>query len=257
VTGIGRRFRLDGQVAIVTGAGRGIGRGIAVTLAEAGADVVVSSRTSSELEAAAADVKRSSRRAVAVPADLTRPEEVRRVLERCQSELGRVDILVNSVGSFQTWSAPDAISDMEWDRVLETNLRSLFLCCREVGQVMAEQGWGAIANIGSIAGPVGLPRMAAYGAAKSGIAGLTRALAIDWASHGVRVNALAPGYIETEANVSLRQDAMLVREVCERTPLGRFGTVEEVADAALFLVSPAASYITGQVVFVDGGWTAQ
>lgn len=251
------RFRLEGQTAVVTGAGRGIGRAIAVGLAEAGACVVVTSRTGPELEQVVAEIEGAGSRGLGVPADIRRRAEIEGVISTAVETFGSVDVLVNNAGIFQKWAPPEDVPEEEWDDVMATDLKSAFLASQLAGRYMVSRGKGSIVNIASIAGPVGLPLTVSYSAGKAAMIGMTRAMAVDWASHGVRVNAVAPGFIATPANVDLRADDEGRRDIESKTPMGRFGEVEEVAAAALFLASSAGSFVTGTVLFVDGGWVAQ
>lgn len=251
------RFRLDGDVAIVTGAGRGIGRAIAVALSEAGADVTVSSRTQSELDDVAGEVSSRGRRALALSCDVRKRTDIERVVEETLRHFGRVDVLVNNAGIFQVWAQPENVSEEEWNNVFTTDLKSAFLASQLAGRYMVARKKGSIINVASIAGPVGLPLTASYTASKAGLIGLTKVLAIDWAPHNVRVNAIAPGFIATPANATLRADPAARNAVEAKTPLGRFGEAEEVAAVAVFLASRASSYVTGETILVDGGWVAQ
>jgi NAD(P)-dependent dehydrogenase (short-subunit alcohol dehydrogenase family) len=237
------RFRLDGQVAVVTGAGRGIGRAIALALAEAGADVVVASRTQAELDTLVAEVQACGRRGLAVVADMAVRTQAERLIAATIECFGQLDVLVNNAGIFQTWAPPEQVSEAEWDRVFDIDLKSAFLTSQLAGRHMLERRHGSIINIASIAGVIALPLTVSYTACKAGMMAMTQAMAIDWAQQQVRVNAIAPGFIATPAKA--------------RTPLGRFGDAEEVASAAVFLASSAASYVTGTTLLVDGGWTAQ
>lgn len=251
------RFRLDGQVAVVTGAGRGIGRACVLALAEAGADVVVSSRTRAELDTLVAELAARGRRGLAVPADVRARADLERLIAATVARFGRIDVLVNNAGIFQTWAQPEDVPEAEWDSVFDTDLKSAFLASQLAGRHMLLQRSGAIINIASIAGVVALPLTVSYTACKAGMMAMTQAMAVDWAAGNVRVNAIAPGFIATPANAGMRADDAARQAVEAKTPLGRFGTVEEVAAATVFLAAPAASYITGTTLLVDGGWTAQ
>lgn len=251
------RFRLDGQVAVVTGAGRGIGRAIALALAQAGADVVVASRTQAELDTLVAEVQACGRRGLAVVADMAVRTQAERLIAATIEQFGQLDVLVNNAGIFQTWAPPEQVSEAEWDRVFDIDLKSAFLTSQLAGRHMLERRHGSIINIASIAGVIALPLTVSYTACKAGMMAMTQAMAIDWAQQQVRVNAIAPGFIATPANAGLRADPDARQAVEARTPLGRFGDAEEVASAAVFLASSAASYVTGTTLLVDGGWTAQ
>ena len=251
------RFRLDGQLAVVTGAGRGIGRAVALALAQAGADVVVASRTQTELDTLVAEVQACGRRGLAVVADMAMRTDVERLIATALTHFGQLDVLVNNAGIFQTWAPQAKMNEKEWDRVFDVDLKSAFLASQLAGRHMLERGRGSIINIASIAGVVALPLTVSYTACKAGMMAMTQAMAIDWAQRQVRVNAIAPGFIATPANAGLRADPDARQAVEAKTPLGRFGEVEEVATAAVFLASSAASYVTGTTLLVDGGWTAQ
>lgn len=251
------RFRLDDDVAIVTGAGRGMGRAIAIALSEAGAAVTLASRTQSELDDVAGEIASRGGRALPVSCDVRRRGDIERVVHETVRQFGSVDVLVNNAGIFQVWAQPQDVSEEEWDDVFTTDLKSAFLASQLAGRHMVAQGKGSIINVASIAGCVALPLTASYTASKAGLIGLTKVLALDWARHNVRVNAVAPGFIATPANAALRADVAARTAVEANTPLGRFGEVEEVATTAVFLASRAASYITGETILVDGGWVAQ
>jgi NAD(P)-dependent dehydrogenase (short-subunit alcohol dehydrogenase family) len=251
------RFRLDGDVAIVTGAGRGIGRAIATALSEVGADVTVSSRTQSELDDVATEIASRGRRALPLSCDVRKRADIERVVAETLRHFGRVDVLVNNAGIFQVWAQPEDVSEEEWNNVFTTDLKSAFLASQLAGREMVARKKGSIINVASIAGAVALPLTASYTASKAGLIGLTKVLAIDWAPYNVRVNAVAPGFIATPANATLRADVAARSAVEAKTPLGRFGEMEEVATVAVFLASRAASYITGETILVDGGWVAQ
>jgi len=245
------QFRLDGRVALVTGASRGLGRAMALALAEAGADVALAGRDRATLEPAASEIAATGRRALAAPLDVGRVETHAALVERVARELGPVDILVNNAGINHRAPALEW-SPQDWDRVLGVNLRGAFFLCQAVGRGMVERRRGKILNISSMTAFLGLPTVPAYTASKAALQQLTRLLAVEWAEYNIQVNAIAPGWIHTEMTAGLRGTPRY-GWVVGKTPAGRFGEPEELAGAAVFLCSPAADFITGQVLAVDGG----
>ena len=250
-------FSLRGRRALVTGGGRGIGRACAMALGRSGAEVAVTSRTEAQLRDTVAMVEASGGRAIAVPADLGATDGIELLGERISAAWPEgVDILVNNAAVSPFVKAAETWSDEEWSEVLRVNLDGTFRVIRHLGPAMLHRGSGAVVNLTSIGADRTLPRLAAYSASKAALASLTRTLAVEWASRGVRVNAVAPAYIDTEMTAEVKKRDKLRGWVEERTPLGRFGRPEEVAWAVVFLASEAASYITGTTLYVDGGWTA-
>jgi 3-oxoacyl-[acyl-carrier protein] reductase len=247
---------LTGKTAIVTGAGRGgrgIGRGIAVALARAGADVAVTVRTNvADAEAVAQAVAELGRKSLAIACDVADSASVEALFAKVKEEWGRVDILVNNAGITRD-TLLLRMSEDDWDAVLDTNLKGAFLCTRAAAKIMLKQKSGRIVNITSINGQVGSPGQANYSASKAGMIGLTKTVAKELASRGITVNAVAPGFIETQMT-DFAQGEMR-DEIVKRVPLGRLGSIEDVGAAVAFLASDAASYITGQVLTVDGGLT--
>lgn len=248
-------FGLDGRVAIVTGGSRSIGRATAHALAEAGADVALAGRNLEDLERVAGEVAERGRHALPIGCDIGRSEEVSALFERCAKELGSPSILIANAGIFQQWGPTTELGDDEWKEIIDVDLTGTLLTCRTAGNMMVGQGSGSIVIVSSIAGVVALSQAAAYTAAKFGVEGLTRALAVEWAPHDVRVNAIAPGFVRRDHDPISEQPETL-SWIADRTPLGRMGKPREVALAATFVASPAASYITGATLMVDGGWVA-
>ncbi len=251
------RFRLDGRRALVTGGGRGLGREIAQALAEAGADVALAGRSLDTCRQAATDIAAATgRRALAYSADVSVAAEVERLVREVESGLGPIDILVNNAG-VNIRGAIDELSEGDWDAVIDTNLKAPYLCMRAVGAGMRERGWGRVINLGSILSSVSLAGRAPYCSSKAGVLGLTRVLALEWAKHGITVNAICPGPFGTDMNIPLRDDPAKYQAFVEKIPLGRWGELHEITGAAVFLASDAASFVTGSALYVDGGWTAQ
>ena len=244
-------FDLAGRAAIVTGANTGIGQAIAVALAEAGADVALAGRTAAE--ETAAQIGAAGHRAILIEADLGSAAPVQRVVDEAMAGLGRLDILVNNAGIIRRADAAE-FSEADWDAVIDTDLKSLFFLCQAAGRHMLAQGKGKIVNIASLLSFQGGIRVPSYAAAKSGVAGLTKALANEWAGRGVNVNAIAPGYIATNNTAALQADETRNRQILERIPAGRWGEPRDIAGAAVFLASPAADYVNGHILAVDGGW---
>jgi NAD(P)-dependent dehydrogenase (short-subunit alcohol dehydrogenase family) len=245
-------FDLSGRLALVTGAGRGIGEACAVGLAEAGADLVLVSRSREELAEVAQRAEAIGRRAQVAPCDVTSADDVRAVADGA----GRVDILVNSAGT----NVPEPfldVSEQTFDALLAVNLKGTFLMSQAIGRSMAERGDGSIVNISSQMGHVGGPNRTAYCASKHGVEGLTKAMALELAPRGVRVNAVAPTFIETPMTKGFLADPEFRADTISRIPLGRVGHVDDVVGAVVYLASPAASLVTGASLLVDGGYTAQ
>lgn len=247
-------FDLSGRTAIVTGANTGIGQGIALALAEAGADIALVGRTPAE--ETAERVRQAGRNAAIIGADLSTIAPVRQVVERTLAELGGLDILVNNAGIIRRADALD-FSEEDWDAVIDTNLKSGFFLSQAAARHMAEQGRGKIINIASLLSFQGGIRVASYTASKSGIAGITRLLANEWAAKGINVNAIAPGYIATNNTAALQADEARNRQILDRIPAGRWGQPSDLGGAAVFLASPASDYVHGHILAVDGGWLAR
>jgi 2-dehydro-3-deoxy-D-gluconate 5-dehydrogenase len=245
-------FRLDGQVALVTGAATGIGAAIASALAEAGADVACHGNTR-PADATAQHIQSLGRRAVALSADLSIAESAARLVDGTCDALGRIDILINNAGMIRRAPAAE-FSDADWDLVISVNLSSVFRLCQMAGRKMLAQGRGKIVNIASLLSFQGGITVPAYAASKGGVAQLTKALANEWSSRGVGVNAIAPGYIKTENTVALQNNPDRNRQILERIPQGRWGEATDLGGAAVFLASRASDYVNGHVLVVDGGW---
>ncbi len=244
-------MKLEGKVAVITGAGRGIGRTVSRTLAEAGADVAMMSVTSRHIESAAADVReQTGRRALAIQGDVSLAADVERLFEQTMREFGRIDILVNNAGITRDGLIM-RMSEEDWDRVIDSNLKGAFLCTRAASRIMLKQKAGAIVNIASVMGIVGNAGQANYAASKGGMIALTKTTAKELGSRNIRANAVAPGFIETDMTGTLSDE--LRDQAKKQIPLNRLGTTEDVARVVLFLSSEDAAYITGQVITVDGG----
>src|SRR5690349_14108695 len=249
------KLDLSGRVAVVVGGTSGIGRALAHGLAEAGADVVPSSRREEQVESTAAEIEAFGRKTVRCTSDVADRDSLKALLDQTVSELGKVDILVNCAGITKRTPTLD-VADDEWDSIIETNLTGTLRGCQVFGRHMIENGYGRIINIASLSTFVSLYEVAAYAASKAAVASLTKSLAIEWAKKGVNVNAIAPGVFRTALNTKLLDETPRGQEFLARTPMGRFGNVEELAGAAVFLASDAASFVTGEVLVVDGGFLA-
>lgn len=249
-------FDLTGRVAIVTGSTRGIGRGIAECLGLAGASVVVVGRSKAACELAAAELAAMDVKTLAAPTDVTKVDEVERLMQLTEDAFGRIDILVNNAGSALTHKAEN-ITEAEWDQVLDLDLKSVFFCSQRAGLRMIRQQRGKIINTASIMGQVGQKLTLTYCAAKSGVIGVTRALALEWARHNIQVNALCPGFVLTSINEEAMKDEKIFNATLRKIPNGRLGQVSDMVGAVWFLASDASDYMTGQTLTVDGGWTAQ
>jgi len=246
---------LAGKVAVVIGGTSGIGRAIAHGLAEAGADVVPTSRRAEQVETAAQEIEARGRRTLRVTSDVSDRGSLETLLTKSVAEFGHVDILVNCAG--RTKRAPTLeFAEADWNDIFETNLSGTLRACQVFGRHMIERGYGRIINIASLSTFVALFEVAAYSASKAAVASLTKSLAIEWAPHGVCVNAIAPGVFRTALNQKLLDETERGREFLLRTPMKRFGKVEELAGAAVFLASDAASFVTGEILVVDGGFLA-
>ncbi len=248
---------LSGKVAVVTGGGRGIGKAIALGMAAAGATVVPSARTAAEVEAVAEAARDHGVEARGITADVTDDDDVRRLVDETVDAFGSLDVLVNNAG-FNPGDALGDPVDVESDAVddvLDVNLRGAFRTVRAAGPYLKESG-GSVVNVASVAGLVGLPRQHPYVASKHGLVGLTKSAAMDWAPD-VRVNAVAPGYVATDLTETLQENERLRQSILDRTPLDRFADPIEIAGPAVFLASDAASFVTGETLAADGGWTAR
>jgi NAD(P)-dependent dehydrogenase (short-subunit alcohol dehydrogenase family) len=269
-----KEFKLEGKSAIVTGAGRGIGKAIALTLAEAGAHIIAAARTREEIEDTAAEVQKTGRECLPVPADVSKSSDVARMVEVAVSKFGKIDILINQAGRgggrkplvlLPGYNPPGAkdfpdfftpMSEAMWHSVMDTNLTSMFLCARAVGPHMIEQKKGKIVNMSSFVGAKGFPYQLAYSTSKAAVSMFTRCLALEWARYKINVNAIGPGYVRTSMTEGLLQNEAARESLLKSVPLRRFCEPREVGLLALYLASEASDYLTGQTIYLDGGLLA-
>jgi len=249
-------FDLTGKTAIVTGATKGLGYGFSMALANAGADIVVVSRTKVDCENVAAEIRALGRKALACPTDVSQKDSLEKLVETVLNQFGKIDILVNNAGVAVTEKA-EKLEEKDWDWVMDVNLKSVFLLSQLVGRAMIEQKSGKIINVSSMLGLVGDKAVLPYLASKGGVIQLTRGLALEWARYNIQVNAIAPGYVITSINEKEFADEKVYKYITGKIPLNRLGQVEEISGSVVFLSSKASDYITGAVLPIDGGWTAQ
>ena len=249
-------FELTGRRALVTGASRGIGKALAQALASAGADVAVTARSQASLAETVASIEALGTRAVAIGLDVSNAAGCREGVARAAELLGGLDILVNNAGTEEVRPSLD-VDEALWDRILDTNLKGAFFCAQEAArQIQRGGGRGAIINVCSLTSEVGVPTAVPYGSSKTGLLGMTRALSAEWAPLGIRVNAIAPGYFRTAMTEGFYRDEGWRRRMIDKTPQGRFGTLEDLSGIVVFLASDASAYIAGQCIAVDGGFLA-
>lgn len=245
-------FDLTGRVAIVTGGSKGLGSGMALALAGQGADVVIVSRNSAEGEAVAEQIRSLGRRSLALAANVQKIESIQEMVKKVQETFGRIDILVNNAGVGITQFALE-VTEEEWDKVVDTNLKGVFFCAQAVARVMKEQNYGKIINIASVGGAVGAIGISPYCASKAGVINLTRALAKEWARYNIHVNAIGPGYIKTAINEAELSNEAFSQKILSSLAIKRLGELEDLSGTVVLLASEASNYITGQTIFVDGG----
>jgi NAD(P)-dependent dehydrogenase (short-subunit alcohol dehydrogenase family) len=265
-----KEYELQDKVAIVTGAGRGIGKGIALTLAEAGADVVLAARTEEQLESTAEDIRKLGRKALVVPTDVLEKKQIQNTVEKSLLEFGKIDILVNNAGipvlkpvtfvngmKLEGWQTADSwdnpLSEEEWHLVLNTNLTSAFLFAQAVGPHMLERQKGKIINISSNSAELAPPYFSAYCVSKAGLSMFTRCLATEWAPYNICVNAVGPGSVHTELSAPVLDDPERRKDILGKVPLGRLGEIREIGLMVVYLASEASNWVTGQTFYIDGG----
>lgn len=249
-----KKFNLQNKVAVITGASEGIGRDIAIGLAEAGSDIIICSRREEKLLEVKEIAEKNGRKAEICVIDVQSISEIEKLKAFIEATTGKVDILINNAGYAVTKPAWD-VSENDWDTMVDTGFKGLFFCCQAVGSIMREQGYGKIINLGSTFSKSIVPGRSVYGGIKAGIDHLTEALAMEWAPYGIRVNALAPTAVNTPSRQVTLQGPIL-EKVLARIPLGRLATPEDLIGAVIFLSSEASDFVTGQTLFVDGGWVA-
>lgn len=250
------RFNLDGKTALVTGASTGLGRGMAEGLAEAGADVVIVSRSMERLEPVRDAIRALGRTCEAIPTDVGDNATIRDMVAKARGVTGKLDILVANAGTNHR-SPPETFPEEEWRRVLDVNLNAMWFCAQEVGKLMIDQKRGKIVATASMMSFQGGILVPAYAASKGAVGQLVKALANDWAKHNIQVNAIAPGYFETNMTEALRNDDTRSRQILERIPAGEWGLPEDLKGAVVYLSSDASNYVTGHLLVVDGGWMAR
>jgi len=247
-------MRLQGKIAIVTGSTKGIGRAVAIGYAEEGATVIVCGRSEDLAQSLAEELTRKGKKAVAIRLDVTSVDSINHVVEQVVEQFGRIDILVNNAGISPIWKRAEDTGKEAWDQIIATNLTGAFLCAQAVGKVMIKQKSGKIINMTSVGGEVALPRLVAYCASKAGIISLTQVLAAEWAQYNILVNAIGPSYVETDFTAGLRGNQAIYDDLKNKNLLKRFAQPEEIVGVAIFLASNESNYITGQTIFIDGGW---
>lgn len=246
-------FGLAGKVAIVTGASRGLGRAIAIGLAQAGADVVATDIL--DVTGTVEEIKKTGRKSIGIKVDVTRKEDVAGMVQQTVNKFGKVDLLINNAGIIRM-SPAETMSEEDWDKVIDVNLKGEFLCAQEAAKQMINQRSGKIINIASIAGQLASAQSAAYNASKAGVILMTKTLAVEWAKHNIQVNAICPGVFATAMTADFLKDENFLQMIKTRVPLARYGKPEELVGAVIYLASKASDYMTGHALVIDGGWTA-